>query len=414
MVFALASGAFFLAFFHRVAPGAVAHELTAAFAVSGAALGALAATYFYAYAVMQVPTGVLVDTLGPRRVLAAGCLAAGIGSVIFGLAPTLAVALAGRTLVGIGVAVAFVSLLKFTANWFEERRFATASALANGVGVMGAVMGTAPLAWLVTEVSWRAVFVAAGALSVALAAATWARAQDAPRAGGASPGTSSRAAAVSWRPALVEVLRNRATWPGFWVTFGISGSYVSFLGLWLVPFLVQVYGMSTIEASRHATLTILCSAVSLIGYAVLSDRMRLRRPLIVVSGALYLLCWLAWLIGVPRGLTYFAVGAMGVVMTGFSLAWACAKEVNRPRYSGMAIAVVNTGAFAAAGFLQPLVGWVLDSSAGGSSNAVTLALFRPALLTLGAFAVIGVVGALFMRETHCRNIWNPDSRRQDT
>lgn len=408
-MFALAAAAFFLSFFHRVAPGAVAAELTGAFAVSGAALGALAATYFYVYAVMQVPTGVLVDTLGPRRVLAAGCLVGGVGSIIFGLAPTLPVAFAGRTLVGVGVSVAFVSLLKVTANWFDERRFATASAFANGVGVMGAVMATEPLAWLVAHVSWRAVFAAAGVLSLLLAAATWAWAQDAPHPGGTAgrKAVQPPAAADRWWPALAEVLRNRATWPGFWVTFGISGSYMSFIGLWIVPFLSQVYGMSAIEAGRHASLTIVCSAVSLIAYAALSDRIGSRRPLVMVSALLYLLCWGAWLLGVPRQWTYAMAGAMGVVMTGFSLAWACAKEVNRPRYAGMAVAVVNTGAFVAAGVLQPLVGWVLDRSAGGAANAVTLELFRPALLVLGGFTLIGVIGALFIRETRCRNIWSP-------
>ena len=86
LVFALGGAAFWLAFFHRVAPAAIAGELTQAFEVSGTALGALAATYFYVYTLMQIPTGVLVDTLGPRRVLAAGGLVAGVGSILFGIA----------------------------------------------------------------------------------------------------------------------------------------------------------------------------------------------------------------------------------------------------------------------------------------------------------------------------------------
>ncbi|MGZ9066715.1 MAG: MFS transporter, partial [Burkholderiales bacterium] len=83
IAFGLAVAAFFLSFFHRVAPAAIASDLTAAFNVTGAALGALAATYFYVYAAIQLPTGVLADTLGPRKVLAAGGFAAGIGSLVF-------------------------------------------------------------------------------------------------------------------------------------------------------------------------------------------------------------------------------------------------------------------------------------------------------------------------------------------
>jgi predicted MFS family arabinose efflux permease len=111
-VFGLAVSAFWLSFFHRVAPAALAGELTRTFHVSGAALGALAATYFYVYALMQLPTGVLADTAGPRRVLAGGTLVAGIGSLLFASAESIVAAALGRTLVGLGASVAFVCVLK--------------------------------------------------------------------------------------------------------------------------------------------------------------------------------------------------------------------------------------------------------------------------------------------------------------
>ena len=121
LVFALGGAAFSLSFFHRVALVSIAGELTSAFSVSGAALGALAATYFYVYTLMQIPTGVLVDTLGPKRVLTAGGFAAGVGSILFGLSDSFWAAACGRTLAGLGVSVAFVALLKVCAQWFDER-----------------------------------------------------------------------------------------------------------------------------------------------------------------------------------------------------------------------------------------------------------------------------------------------------
>jgi MFS family permease len=406
LVFALASAGFFLSFFHRVAPGALAEELTAAFAVSGTTLGALAATYFYLYAAMQVPTGVLVDTLGPRRVLAAGGVIAGVGSIFFGGAESVATAALGRSLTGLGVSVAFVCLLKLNASWFEERRFATLSGFGNVIGIVGALAATAPLAWVITVVSWRSVFVAVGIASLGVAAATWLLARDHPESGapGRGPTITSPGTGRWWR-GLGEVVRNRATWPAFWVTFGISGSYMSFIGLWAAPFFRQVYGMSPIAASRHVSLMIVASAISLAAMGLLSDHLRRRRILITGSATLFLGCWAAWLAGIAPGYTYLMAAIMGLCMTGFSLAWACAKEVNRPRYAGMAISVANTGGFLAAGMLQPLVGWVLDASAGGLTNATTLGHFRPALATLASFTFIGFLGALFIRETHCRTIW---------
>ncbi len=405
-VFALAAAAFFLSFFHRVAPAAMADELAHIFELSGAALGTLAAMYFYIYAVMQLPTGVLADTLGPRRVLTAGALIAGVGSVLFGLAPTWPVAAAGRALVGLGVSVAFVCLLKLSANWFEERRFATAAGLGNVVGICGALAATAPLAWLITLVSWRSVFVFIGILSAALAAVTWKVVRDQPAA--AEPAAADIAASGErWYHGLAEVMRNRATWSGFWVNFGMSGSYMSFIGLWMVPYFTHAYGMSPVAASQHTSVLLVVFAVSVVMVASISDRIGRRRPVIIGSALLYVASWGVWLSGaVPADWTYAMCALMGLVTPGFTLSWACAKEANRPRYAGMATSVANTGGFLAAGILQPLVGWVLDLAAGGGVRAYEAGDFRYALMVLMSFALIGLGGALFIRETYCRNIWH--------
>ena len=341
---------------------------------------------------MQLPTGVLADTLGPRMTLAAGSFLAGLGSLMFAAAPNLATAAAGRTLVGLGVSVAFVCVMKLNASWFEERRFATMTGWANVVGIVGAFAATVPLAWLVTLVSWRAVSAAIGAVSLALAALPRWKVQDAP-----APREQAPADAEPWYRGLRAVVRNRATWAAFWVNFGFSGVNMSFIGLWAVPFLVTTYGMSPIAASRHTSLMLAGYACATVLVGWWSDRMQRRRPLIVASGALYLACWGLWIAGVPEGWTYALAAVMGVVVSGFSLCWACAKEVNAPRYAGMATSLANVGGFVAAGILQPLVGWVLD----------TRGDYRAALAVLALFTCSGLAGALFIRETRCRNIWTP-------
>jgi MFS family permease len=83
---------------------------------------------------------------------------------LFGAAQAWEIAAVGRTLVGIGVAVTFVSLLKICANWFPADRFATLNGVTMLAGNLGAVVAGAPLAWLITVVSWRSVFVGLGLL----------------------------------------------------------------------------------------------------------------------------------------------------------------------------------------------------------------------------------------------------------
>jgi MFS family permease len=413
VVFGLAAAAFWLSFFHRIAPAAIAGDLQSAFGIGGAMLGTLAATYFVIYTVMQVPTGVLNDTLGPRRVLAAGCVIAGIGSLAFAAAESVTAAVLGRALAGLGVSVAFVSMLKLNANWFEERRFATVTGLGAMIGLTGALAAAAPLAWIVTLVPWRVVFVAAGVASLLLAAAIWLVVSDRP-AGAASavPDAPCARERTGWRLGLMQVARNPATWPCFWVGFGMSGSYMTFVGLWAVPYFVHGYGLTVVEATQLTSLMLVSFAIAQAGIGAYSDRIGRRRPLIVAFALIYLGCWIAWLSGIAAipGASYVVSTVMGASVCGMTLSWACAKEVNPPNYSGIAISLVNTSAFLAVGLLQPMVGWLLDRSAAGA--AYTGAHYAPGIALLTACAGIGLAGALFVRETHCRNIWAEPNRQR--
>ena len=168
LALAIVVATYALSFFQRFAPAGIASDLVAAFNTSASSLGALAATYFYVYTIMQVPTGILVDTLGPRRILLIGGVLGGAGSLLFALASGLEVALLGRTLIGLGVSVTFIAMLKIIAISFDERRFATLVGLAMLIGNLGSVLAGAPLSWLAQQISWRHIFVALAGISLLL------------------------------------------------------------------------------------------------------------------------------------------------------------------------------------------------------------------------------------------------------
>jgi predicted MFS family arabinose efflux permease len=396
VVFGLALASFVLSFVHRTAPAALAGELTSAFAISGAVLGTLAATYFYVYTALQVPVGVLADTLGPRRILTGGSLIAAVGSLLFAMAPAWEVAAIGRTLVGIGVAVAFIATLKLAAVWFPPERFATLAGITMFAGNLGAVVAGAPLAWLITIVSWRTVFVALAVLSALLALATWLRVRDRPQELGlpaVNPPTPA-ATAVGWRTALARVLANPATWPPFIVNAGVGGSFLAFAGLWGVPYLQQVHGMSRVLAAQHTSLLLLGVAFGSVAIGMLSDRLGSRRGLMRIAVLAYTLTWLPWLAGVswPVWATLAWFLLMGLLIPGFTLSWTIVKEANPPAVSGIATAVVNTGIFLGAGILQPLVGWVLDRSGAPASNAS----WNAALLVLAGASALALIATAFI------------------
>jgi sugar phosphate permease len=402
VVFGIVLASFVLSFFHRTAPAAIAGELTRAFAINAAALGTLAATYFYVYTVLQIPVGVLADTLGPRRILSVGSLVAAAGSLLFALAPAWELAAVGRTLVGIGVSVAFIAILKISAVWFPANRFATLSGVTMLAGNLGAVIAGAPLAWIVTQTSWRTVFVALAVLSAGLGIATWLWVRDRPEDRGfvpVNPAAVAGGARVDWKRALRAVLANPATWPGFFVNMGIGGSYLAFAGLWAVPWLEHTYAMSRVVAAQHASALLLGVAFGSLAIGMLSDRLGNRRAVMRVYAFLYALSWLPLLLRVPWplsvSLAWFLL--MGLLIPGFTLSWTVAKEVNRAEHSGIATSVVNVGIFLGTGVLQPLVGWVIDR---GRAAGMLDAAWHQGLMLIAGAAAFGALMTLAVREPH--------------
>ena len=389
IVFALALASFVLSFFHRTAPAAIAGELTQAFSIGAAVLGTLAATYFYVYTLLQIPVGVLADTLGPRKLLAGGSAIAAAGSLLFALAPAWELAAVGRTLVGIGVSVAFIAILKVSAVWFPANRFATLAGTTMFAGNLGAVIAGAPLAWLVTQTSWRSVFVGLAALSALLAVLSWWRVRDRPEDCGlpaVNPAAPS-ARRVPWMRAVARVLANRATWPAFLVNVGVGGSFLAFAGLWAVPFLQQTRGMSRVDAAQHSSLLLLGVAIGSLLVGLISDRLQSRRGVMRAFVVLYLLSWAPWVLHVdwPLAATLGWFLLMGLLIPGFTLSWTIAKEANPVEFSGIATSVVNVGIFLGTGVLQPLVGWVLDR--GREAGDVAGAWDRGILVLAGAAAL---------------------------
>ena len=411
LVLAVVASAYVLSFFQRFAPAGIAQDLAAAFQTSAASLGVLAATYFYVYTVLQIPTGILADTLGPRKILALGGLIGGLGSLMFGFAPTLDWALAGRTLIGLGVSVVFIAMLKLIAVWFEENRFATLVGVGMLVGNMGSVLAGAPLSGLSQATGWRGVFIGVGIISWFLALGIWLIVRDRPDAGSdAHPPRFDRTVVLA---ALLSVLRNRATWPAILVNTGMSGSFFTFAGLWATPYLMQVHGMERPVAANHLSLWFGGFAIGCFFIGTLSDRIGRRKPVLIVTAHLYAALWLLWLSGLtmPLWLSYSLFAMMGLTTAGFSLTWACAKEVNPPLLSGMSTSAANMGGFLAAALLQPLVGWTMDRGWGGQllngSRIYDLAAWRSGMLIVALCALMGAIATWWIRETRCRNIWKP-------
>jgi len=248
-------------YFHRVAPAVIAEDLMRAFQTSGVLLGVLSSVYFYTYAVMQIPAGILSDTLGPRLTVTIGAVIMGIGTILFGAAPSLLLCYAGRFLVGLGVSVMMVNIARTCVEWFRSNELALMTGLTTTVGGVGGLLAATPLALLSNALSWRISFEVIGFLSIFLALNCWWNVRNRPADWGlpplddysaASPFDVNRELLRSkiWF-GLKTVVKNPYTWPPFFGFFAFYSTLMAFSGLWGIPFLTQVYGLSNAKAANY-------------------------------------------------------------------------------------------------------------------------------------------------------------------
>ncbi len=415
-IFSILILTYILVYFHRMAPGVVSEYLMADFHITGTRLGALSAIYFFVYAAMQLPSGVLADTLGTRTSIIGGNITAGFGSILFGMAPSFEMACAGRFLVGLGVSVVFISIMKNNAVWFHARVFGLMSGVTLLIGNLGSVTAAGPLSALLSIFAWRSIFISIGLFSLILSVAGFFIVRNRPEDLGftsPNPRVSVDSGPVmhdSWLKNLWSVITTARVWPGFFVQFGIIGGLYAFMGLWGVPYLRDVYGLSRADAAGYMTVMLLTFAVGALFFGWFSDRIGRRKSVLVTGMALYICSWLlliysGWAPGLSGKIIF---GLMGFAGSSFVITFACAKEVINPELSGMAVSIVNTGCFIGTALMQPLFGWIADRTWDGSIQdgirVYSSADYHNGLLLMLCFGVIGFLATLLVRETYCHNI----------
>ncbi len=410
-MWALPAALFLIAFFHRAAPGVIAKDLMQTFGATGALVGLLASTYFYAYAGLMIPGGVLIDAYGVRRVVAIGGAVMGLGALAMAAAATTPALFAGRALVGAGATVTFVGVLKIASVWFPPARFGTLSALSATVGILGSLTSAAPLAWLSAAMGWRGAFSVVGVTTLAAAAACAWLVRDRPAPMAAT--TDAATLGDAFR-GMMQVLRNRDTWPPF-LTFFFLYSALGNLLLWAVPYLRDVYGLPTTTAALYASAPSLAllAAAPLTGWV--SDRIVRRRktPYTMLTTGLVGL-WVVFvstLGAVPLPGVFALFFTMGIFSAAFVLTWPIGREVNPPRLAAVAVAVVNLGGFLGAAITQAPLGALLDARwAGavvGGARAYPVAAYRATFSACAAFVFAAALSSFLVRETRCKNIWAP-------
>lgn len=424
LVWAPLAFAFLASYFHRTATGVVADNLMREFSIGRATeLGGLAAVYFYTYAVMQIPAGILADFWGPRRTVSIGLLAAAAGAGLFGWTDSIAGLYVGRFVSSFGVSLIYVNIVKIHAEWFRTREFGTMTGLVVVAGTLGIVLSATPLAYAVNLFGWRGSFYLIAVYSLVVAALCWLLVRDKPAEAGlpsiaeveSREGLASAAAQMECSGILASLkttMGNPYTWWPFLMSATVYGVYMTFIGLWGVPYFMQVYGMSRIDAANLILVMALGAMAGGLLVGILSDRIGLRRAPALWAVMSFLAAWLlltVWNGGKPpEWALYPLCFTIGLGVSGVNLNVACGKEVNPPQVTGVVAGIVNCGSFVGAALLQPAFGYVLDRNWQGAMEqgvrVYPVEAYQYGFWLCAAALAAGLGVTLLIKETKCVNI----------
>jgi len=401
-------------FYQRVAPAVMTTELMQDFQIGAQAMGNLSAFYYYSYVAMQVPTGLLVDSLGPKKLLTFGAMAAAFGTFVFAVANSFFLACLGRAIVGGSVAVAWVVMLKLATHWFPPRRYAMVSGVALCFGVLGALSAGVPLRLLIDHFGWRTVMEVSAGITLLIAIVAKIVVTDNPSTRGflsyapSAVDRSGQARRSHPFKGLLEVFVYRNTWLLFFAPGGLIGPVLAFAGLWGVPFMKVRYGLPPAEGAAVCSVMMLCWAVGGPISGGLSDKIGLRKPVYLAGCVVAAAGWVTMFFvrGLPLeafiGVTALTGFANGSVIIGF----AYSKESVPTHLAGTVSGMINTGHMIGPALLQPGIGWILDRTWSGDMadglRVYDLSGFETGFLLIIGWSILACVLVGFTKETHCK------------
>jgi sugar phosphate permease len=406
IIFGILSVSYILVYFHRLCAAVVAVDMMNDLNAGGALMGLLGAAYFYPYALMQLPAGLLSDSWGPRRTITLFFSIAFIGSIVQGMAPTVFGAIIGRTMVGTGVAMLFVPTMKILSEWFSRREFSTMTGILIAMGGLGTLIATSPLAIMSNAVGWRFSFVIIGMITLVAALLVGLIVRDRPAEAGfgvTMNETAEREERISLGEGVRMVLGHPRFWMlGIWFFFGCA-IFFTFGGLWGGPYLMQVYGLSKTEAGNILAMLAVGMILGSPLLSFLSDKVfRSRKRVIILASvvSLILTAVLAFhTTGLPVLVLYLFCFFLGfstnaIVVVGFT----AAKELFPVSIAGTSTGLVNLFPFLGGAIFQPILGHILESH-GKIEGSFTVQGYEAAFVILFCCSCMAFLASFFIAET---------------
>ena len=344
LIFFISSSLFFLSQFYRVSNAVIAPQLLNDLSIDTRGLGLISATFFYAFALTQIPIGLLLDKIGPRSMMTTLSAIGIFGAIIFSWADSMTLGVTGRILLGVGMACNLMGTYKLLTLWFSPRAFATLAGIVVALGTAGNMLATTPLVVLVNQFGWRSSFQLIAVLNFLLTLVFFIVVKDRP--GGNIPGSVEANMNIQHALGNIRILLKQID---FWIisfsTFARYGIFAAFQALWAGPYLMEVRGYSALTTGN---LILLLNVGMILGapcWGTLSDRLFNTRKWIIIAGTIAIVLTIVILALIPSGT---ALSVVSLLFFGFGffnatglLMYPHIKELMPSEMSGAAMTGIN-------------------------------------------------------------------------
>ncbi|MEV7345144.1 MFS transporter [Streptomyces sp. NPDC093544] len=358
---------YFVAVIFRTSLGVAGLDAADRFHINASALSTFSILQLLVYAGMQIPVGLLVDSLGTKKVLTIGVVLFTAGQLGFAFSPSYEMALASRALLGCGDAMTFISVLRLGTRWFPARRGPLVAQLAGLVGMAGNLVSTLVIARLLHGVGWTAAFAGSAGAGVVVLVLMLLFLKDHPEGHEPEPFPHQGAAYV--RRQISASWREPGTRLGMWVHFTTQFPAMVFLLLWGLPFLVEAEGLSRATAGELLTLVVLSNmVVGLVYGQIVARHHAARLPLALGTVAATAVVWAGVLVYpgeyAPMWVLVVLCTVLGACGPASMLGFDFARPANPPERQGTASGITNMGGFVASMTTLLAIGVLLDATGG--------------------------------------------------
>ncbi len=393
---------FILSQFYRSSVAVITPELILDLNLDAWELSTVSASFFYAFALMQIPVGIFLDSIGPRITMTLLTLVAVGGAFIFSMGESYYPLVTGRIFLGVGMACNFMGTLKLITIWFEPKQFATLSAVIVSAGTAGNIAAATPLVLMVNAMGWRNSFMTMGGFTFLIVILFFCLVSD-------GPGTQKNLKhQTTSRPRVKDTIKRARmlfSQQDFWIisfsTFCRYGIFASVQVLWAGPYLIKAMGLSSITAGNILLVMSLGLIIGspLNGY--LSDIIFNSRKKIIIPGIWGMVIILLILVFIPEGTGKVTLAILffcfGLFSSSGQIMYAHIKEQVPHENAGMAMTAINFFTMAGVAVFLQGMGFLMKLLYPGTSLGVPA--FKSAFIFCSICLVIIGIGYTLTTET---------------